>query len=342
MKKLRFALFGTGFWARFQLSGWRELEGVECVALYNRTRSKAEAFGRDFGIDRVFDDPEELLRAVEVDFVDIVTHVGTHADLTLLAARHGRDVICQKPLAVTLVDAEKMLHECNRRGVKFLVHENWRWQSTARALREELDRGTIGEVFRASIEFATGYDVFANQPSLAEVEQLILSDIGSHMFDVARFFFGEARDITCWTGRVHPRIRGEDCATAVLRMGPRDIPVMIRMAYAGNPVERECFPETLYYVEGSKGTIEVSPDCVIRVTTAGGTHSRKVAPPHYPWGDSRYALAHSSIVPCNTNLLGALRGESSAETSGEDNLRTVRLVHAAYDSALERRTISFA
>ena len=340
MKKLRFAVFGTGFWSRFQLSAWRELEGAECVALYDRTRAKAEKFGRDFEVTPVFDDPEELLQAVEVDFVDIVTHVSTHAPFTLLAARYGRDVICQKPLSTTLANAEHMLTECTKAGVKLLVHENWRWQSTARALKEELARGTIGDVFRASIDFATGFDVFANQPALGEVEQLILSDLGSHLFDVARFLFGEAQDITCWTQRVHEHIRGEDCATAVIRMGPQSIPVLVRMAYAGNPLERECFPETLYFIEGSRGTIEVSPDCVLRVTTAAGTHSRKIPPFLYPWCDPHYALAHSSIVPCNANLLADLRGEHPAETSGADNLHTVRLVFAAYESARQRQTVS--
>ena len=49
-KKLKFAVFGTGFWSTFQIAGWRELPGVECAALYNRTRDKATAIARQFGI----------------------------------------------------------------------------------------------------------------------------------------------------------------------------------------------------------------------------------------------------------------------------------------------------
>ena len=75
MKDLRFAILGTGFWSQFQLAAWRELEGVECLALYNRTRSKADALAQRFGIPVVYDDPRELLRAEEPDFVDIITSV---------------------------------------------------------------------------------------------------------------------------------------------------------------------------------------------------------------------------------------------------------------------------
>ena len=86
MDNLRFAIFGTGFWARFQLAGWMELDGLKCVAAYNRTRSKAEALAQEFGIPAIYDTPEALLNHEELDFVDIITDVGTHASLTRLMA----------------------------------------------------------------------------------------------------------------------------------------------------------------------------------------------------------------------------------------------------------------
>jgi len=59
---LRFAIFGAGFWTRYQLPAWRELRGAECVAIYNRTAARAGAVARDFGIPAVYVDPEKLLR----------------------------------------------------------------------------------------------------------------------------------------------------------------------------------------------------------------------------------------------------------------------------------------
>jgi D-apiose dehydrogenase len=80
MKPLRFAIIGTGFWSRYQIAAWRELRGVECVALFSRTRAEAEALSREFGIARFYDDPRELLERESLDFVD------THARFTRLAA----------------------------------------------------------------------------------------------------------------------------------------------------------------------------------------------------------------------------------------------------------------
>lgn len=333
---LRFAIFGTGFWSRFQLAAWRELKGVECVALYNRTRAKAEALGREFGVARIYDDPEELLAREDIDFVDIITDVGTHAPLTRLAAAHRKAVICQKPMATTLREAEAMVRHCRARRAPFFVHENFRWQAPLRALQAELQRGTIGRAFRARIDFISGFPVFANQPFLAELEQFIITDLGSHTLDLARFLFGEAKSIYCRTQRVHAHIKGEDVATLVLEMR-NGVHVTVNMAYAGTPLEREAFPETLVFVEGDRGSAELAPGCMLRTTTRRGTVRRKVTPPFYSWADPRYAVVHASIVPCNANLLAALRGQGRAETTGEDNLQTVRLVFGAYASAQSGR-----
>ncbi len=86
---------GTGFWSRYQLAGWYEAGGVECVALYNRTVSKAEALAQEFGISRVYGSIEELLDREEIDFLDVCTDVGTHARLTQMGAAKGRAVVCQ-------------------------------------------------------------------------------------------------------------------------------------------------------------------------------------------------------------------------------------------------------
>jgi D-apiose dehydrogenase len=96
MRALRFAIFGTGFWSRYQLAGWRELPGAQCVALYNRTLSKAEALGSEFGVPAVYEDPEKLLTRETIDFIDIITDVDTHAPFVALAAKHKIPVICQK------------------------------------------------------------------------------------------------------------------------------------------------------------------------------------------------------------------------------------------------------
>jgi predicted dehydrogenase len=103
--------------------------------------------------------------------------------------------------------------------------------------------------------------------------------------------------------------------------------------------EDEQFPQTLFYVEGTQGTVELAPDFWLRLTTDAGTFARRVPPRRYPWADPDYAVVHSSIVACNADLLGALCCGRDAETTGSDNLKTVRLVHGAYESAAVNRVV---
>jgi predicted dehydrogenase len=337
MRELSFAIIGTGFWARYQLAAWQELPGVRCVALYNRTVSKAEALAREFGIPSVYGDVEELLRKERVDFVDIITDVSTHRAFVELAARHGRAVICQKPMAPTLKDAEAMVQGCAAAGVPFFVHENWRWQTPLRALKKVVESGVIGRVFRARVTYCNSFPVFDNQPFLKEVEQFILMDIGTHILDTTRMLFGEARRLCARTARVRPDIRGEDVATVMLDM-VSGATVVCEMSYASR-LEEERFPETYVLVEGAEGSVELAPDYWIRVTTAEGTMARRHPPPYYAWADPRYALAQTAGVACNANLLMALRGDGAAETTGADNLKTLRLVFAAYESASSGQTV---
>ncbi|MFC5409586.1 Gfo/Idh/MocA family protein [Larkinella bovis] len=344
MRKLKFAILGTGFWAKYQIPAWLMLDGVELVALYNRTRSKAEGFARQFAVPHVYDNVDELLdrHASELDFVDIITDVDTHTDFTLKAAAYGLDVICQKPMAPTLEAARQMVEGCRRAGVRFYIHENFRWQTPLRRLKTVLDSGVIGKPFKARVSFCSAFPVFENQPFLAELEQFILTDIGSHTLDICRFLFGEAVSLYCQTARVNPKIKGEDVATVLMKM-QSGLTCSVEMSYA-SILEKEAFPQTFVTVEGALGSAVLTHDYTLRLTARNEsgeieTRQQVAAPPQYVWADPAYALVHSSIVDCNRNLLADLQGKETAETTGSDNFETVRLVHTAYESAARDKVI---
>jgi predicted dehydrogenase len=232
-----------------------------------------------------------------------------------------------------------MVTACDAAGVPLLVHENWRWQTPIRAFKEVLDSGRLGRMVRGRIDFANSFPVFNNQPFLKELEQFIVSDIGTHILDVARLLWGEAENLYCQTRRIHPDIKGEDVATVIMRM-TGGVTVTANMSYASR-WEGDRFPETFVQVEGTEGGASLGADCTLRIFTPEGVEERHVPPPQYSWAHPQYALVHSSMVDCHRDLLGALRGESIAETTGADNLRTLGLVFAAYESAATDRAIHF-
>lgn len=339
MKKLRAAIIGTGFWANYQIPAWLELEGVEIVALYNRTKAKAEAINEKFLLNAiVYDDYEALLTNEKLDFVDIITDVDTHPFFVELAAKKGVNVICQKPMAASLELAQKMLKTCQKANIQYFIHENFRWQAPIRALKKAMDSGAIGQAFKARVSFCSAFPVFENQPFLAELDQFILTDIGSHVLDICRFLFGEVQNLYCHTKRVNPKIKGEDVANVLMKM-EGGLHCYTEMSYA-SILEKEAFPQTLILVEGDKGSIHLTNDFELKITTKEGTNAEIISPKMYPWLDPDYAVVHSSIVDCNRDILNGLLGEKS-ETTGEDNFKTVQLVFGCYESAAANKLIHF-
>jgi D-apiose dehydrogenase len=338
MNKLKFAVLGCGFWAKFQIYGWHEMsDEVELVALYNRTISKAEELAKIFNVERCYDDAEELFKNEKLDFVDIITDVDTHAKFVNLAANYKVPVICQKPMAPNLNAARDMVLTCKQAGVPFFIHENFRWQAPIRKVKEILDEGSLGKPFKGKVNFCSSFPVFENQPFLAELNQFILTDVGSHILDICRFLFGEAKSLYCLVKTVNPGIKGEDVATVFMEMND-EVQCIAEMSYA-SILEHENFPQTYIQVEAENGSLYLGPDFEIRVTTREGTRSLEARPKTYSWLDTNYAVTHSSIVDTNKDILRALQNQKPSENTGEGNLKTVELVFASYDSAAKKDVI---
>jgi len=338
MKTMKFAIFGCGFWSQFQLGAWTEVDGVECIALYNRTVTKAEKLAQRFNVPRVYGDAEELLHKEELDFVDIITDVDTHAKFVELAVKHGiKNIICQKPMASDYETAKHMMKICRDAGVNFYIHENYRWEAPIRRFKEVLDSGVIGKPFKARVSFLSGFPVFDNQPFLAELDKFILTDMGSHVLDVTRFLFGECKELWCQILTVNPKIKGEDVATVMMKM-KNGMPVYAELSYA-SIVEHDSFTTVFVLVEGEKGSAYLGPGFEIRTTTREGAKSEKVTIPMYEWADPDYIVNHESGIPINKNILDDMLGTGKAETTGEDNFKTVKLVWASYESAATGKMI---
>lgn len=332
MEKLKLAVLGCGFWSKFQIGAWSELDGVELVAVYNRTKSKAQKIAEYFKVHHVYDDADELLSKEKPDFVDIITDVDTHSKFVKMAVSHGvKHIICQKPMAPDFETAKDMVETCRKAGSKLYIHENYRWQAPIRRFKQILDSGVIGQPFKARVSFLSGFPVFDNQPFLKELDHFILTDMGSHILDVTRYLFGECRELWCETRAVNKGIKGEDLAVVLMKM-TNGMPVYTEMSYA-SVVEHDSFSTVHILVEGEKGSVYLGPKFEIRTTTREKTVSEFVKFPSYPWADPDYIVNHESGIHINRNILEAIKGNGHAENTGEDNLESVRLIWACYKSA---------
>lgn len=335
---LRGAVIGTGFWSNYQIPAWKEIPGVELVAVYNRTKKKAEAVAQKFGIPEVYESVEELISKEELDLVDIITDVNTHSLFTRIAAEKGINVICQKPMASSTEEAKAMISICEDNHVNLFIHENFRWQVPIRALKRALQSEVTGRPFKARVSFCSAFPLFDNQPFLKKQKHFIISDVGSHVLDICRFLFGEAKSLYCLTQKVNAEISGEDVANILMEM-KSGVQCFVEMSYA-SILEKESFPQTLALIECEKGTIHLSTDFELKIITKDDINVEVIKPKLYDWADPAYAVVHSSIVDCNRDILIGLNG-GNCETTGYDNFKTVELVAAAYESAFTGNVFRF-
>ena len=333
------ALIGCGFFAQNQLHAWRDVAGAEIVALCDHNHDRLHATAKNFGIDRIHYNAAEMFAKGGFDFVDIATTSPSHRTLVEMAANAGVDIICQKPFAENMQDARAMVAAADAKGKTLMVHENFRWQSPIQSALQSVRSGAIGVPFFGRISFRSGYDVFSGQPYLAKGTRFIIEDLGIHILDIARAFFGDVRQIAATTSRINPQIKGEDVATMLLTHQDGATSV-VDCSYATRR-SPETFPQSLLEIDGTEGTLRLEPG--YRLSLQGRTsESTDVSPPLLPWAERPWHNIQQSVQTIQQHFVDRLAAGLPPETSGADNLKTLALVEAAYLSASQGRTVTLS
>lgn len=168
-------MIGTGAIAHAHAQAYLTL-GVTLAAACDIDATKLREFREQYGVGRVYADYKEMLRREELDFVSVCTWPSLHCEMTIAAAEAGvRGILCEKPIALTLREADEMLKACERAGVKLAVAHIRRYSSEYRAASELLASDAVGEV------------LFIHGRSVGDM----LSD-GTHLADLALYLAGDA------------------------------------------------------------------------------------------------------------------------------------------------------
>eukprot|EP00039_Didymoeca_costata_P003119 m.65187 g.65187 ORF g.65187 m.65187 type:complete len:368 (+) comp11717_c0_seq1:173-1276(+) len=342
----RGALIGCGFFAVNHMHAWAAIQGVDIVAICDKDPERLSLVGEQFQIGQThrYTDAKHMLvqEAAWLDFVDIATTVQSHRALVELVVSHGVGaLICQKPLAQNMAEARIIVDTCHKKDVMFMVHENFRWQYPIQAVKRLITSGKIGDVFWGRVSFRSKFDVFSGQPYLAKCERFIIEDLGTHILDISRFLFGDIERISARTCRVNPSIVAEDVATMMVAHEGGKTSI-VDCSYATD-LENELFPQTMIEVDGTQGTIRLGPNYQITVTTReGGVKKSSTiteAPPKLPWTEEQWLAIQQSVQAIQEHFVECLQQSATdgkqvqPMTSGDDNLKTLAAVDAAYLSA---------
>jgi len=142
--KLRVCIVGTGNISKRHLEAWKKQEDAEIVAACDISKAVVKEYAKTHGIPNWFTDYAEALRMEEVDACSICTPAGTHADISVCAAENGKHILCEKPMALSLADCDRMIEAARSNKVKFQIGQMERFSKQTARLRELITGGAIG------------------------------------------------------------------------------------------------------------------------------------------------------------------------------------------------------
>lgn len=339
MKIWKVGLIGTGWWSEKHLKAWSRIPNVEVAALCNRSVPKMEERARQFGVppEGLFTSIEEMLSSGAIDIVDIVTGPETHLEIVRQAAASGKHILCQKPFAPNIEQAEEMVRLASEAGVRLMVTENWRWLQPFQIIKEVLDKNVLGKLHVARYVHSDYYtprmkpDVSLPQPVFREMPELLFYEMGVHWFDTWRYLFGTPRRLYSETLRVSPYIAGEDSGIVVL--GHDDFYGIMDMSWAtrqklDRPLGSEVGPVHLEQlsIDGENGTIKLYTSGEITLVSKEGSEEITLA--------KQTELDHEeSHYRLQTHFIQCLNAGHAFQTEGADNLKTLRMAFGVYESA---------
>jgi predicted dehydrogenase len=327
---LRIALVGPGHIGQRHAAQYAKMPDVRVTAVVATETPKAEPLALQAGA-RPFDSLDEALSSVDVDVVDLCTPTPLHKAGVLAAATAGKHVICEKPLARSIADAEEMVDACRSRGLTLMVGHVLRFFPQYEAARSLIQSGAIGapviaRTFRGN-GFPHGWHNWYADPTDSGG---LLLDMVLHDFDWLRWTFGEVERVYA-RGLVRDVSKGRDYALVTVRhrsgvlahvegTWSHTTPFNMKLEVAGDA-------GLIDYDVSQARPVRFTP----RQTVSGG--EKKVPVPESPLAEDPYFLELRHFVD-------VIRGEAEPRITPDDALAAMRIALAALDSIETGNAIS--
>jgi predicted dehydrogenase len=260
VKPIKTAIFGTGFMGRVHLEAVRRLEFVEAVAIAGRNVEAARRLGAGFSIPTITTDYREVLHDPAIDAVHICTPNAQHFPMVKDALQAGKHVLCEKPLATTVEQAEELVSLAVRRGVRNCVCHNLRFYPMVQQMRAMREAGDLGEIlvvqgtyFQDWLLYNTDWNWRVDAKTGGPLR--CMADIGSHWFDLAEHVTGLRVTSLCADLQTFHRMRKQPKHSvetfANKLLGPED--------YIETVVETEDFGAVIFHMGArARGNVTAS------------------------------------------------------------------------------------
>ena len=270
-KVVRWGLIGLGDISRKRVApALRDSPWCELVAVSRARAELAESFAREFGAQRWCAEWQDLLMDYEIDAIYVATPVHLHAEQTIAAAERGKHVLCEKPMALSVADCDRMIAACRANDVRLGVAYYRHFYPAVRRVKELLDSGELGVPVVVQINAFEWFDPSGSDPRAWLIDKSRsgggpMFDFGCHRIEVLLDIFGDVRDVKATLANVMFAREVEDTATAVFQFERGTCGTLTVTHAAGEPQDRF----DLYCSRGSIH-IPVLNEGTMRVLTTDG------------------------------------------------------------------------
>lgn len=339
MKKLKFGLIGCGRISKKHFEAISEIENAEIIACSDIIEERAKEAAKLYNVPKIYLNYIDMLDKEDIDVAVLCTPSGLHAEIGIEAAKRGKHIISEKPMAVNLKDADRFIKECDHHHVSLFVVKQNRLNPMMQLLKKAIEKNRFGKIFMAQS------NVFWQRPqSYYDAEKWrgtwefdggAFTNQASHYVDALYWLIGPVQSVMAETATMNRKIEVEDTGSAILkfRNGAIGTINVTMLTYPKNF-------EGSITVMGEKGTVKL-----------GGIALNKVE----KWDfseyddDDRYIeeyLAQNKNIffqghlPYYKNVIDTINGDCEASTDGRSGRKSLEIIQAIYKSARERKEIS--
>jgi len=333
--KLRVGLIGCGKIARMHAQGFQTASDLaEVVVCCDEREEQAQAMALSLGSAEAVTRWQEVVDREDIDAVDVCLPHYLHAPVVIAAAQAGKHILVEKPFATNLAEAMAMVNAADQAGTVLMVGQHQRYVSDHRHIKALLDKGVIGQVLAVRVDgsqllsdqYPPGHWLF----SKAQAGGGIVISVAVHRIDLLRYLLGEIRRVASFQSNsgINVGMEGEDIAAISLEFENGTLGEgFFTFAARHRPIPITPKPFGLLILYGEGGMIH----------NIQGWHIYSTRIKEYSDGPTKLDIPSQDYAECFNNeiwhFLECIETGAEPVTSGRDNLGTMAVIEAVYQSA---------
>lgn len=327
--KLGFGVIGCGRIAPKHTESIMAIPEAELIAVCDIIPEKADDFARKYQAEAYYDYPE-LLKREDIDVVTIATPSGNHAEIGIAAAKAGKHVMVEKPMSMTLKEADELIKTCKECGVKLaVIHQN-RFNKSIKTLRAALEAGRFGKLThgQATVRWNRNQEYYTQAPWRGTRLQDggVLMNQSIHNIDLLQWMMGPVESVYGYTTTALRKIEMEDVAGAVIKFKNG----AIGLIEAATTIYPKNIEETLN-IFGETGSVIIGGIAVNRVETWEFPDSEEEKKQIFSAQENDpptvYGFGHREIIE---DMIHAVKNDEIPAVSGEEGRKALEIILAIY------------